>query len=397
MRKALSPYRLKKEQVVRLWLARQGLSRPHGNELDSSTFVEHLERTGGLQLDSVNVLSRAHTLTLWSRFGVYDPALVDRWTYVDRIAYEYWGHEASILPASRLPLSRRAMARFEPRGSWWASRVPSNGSIRRVLRRIRQEGPLESADFEHTAGSAGPWWGWKEDKQSLEMLWHRGKLATSTRKSFRRVYDLAERVYGEAPAAPLSRFEDSWLITGLRGNGAATEKHLAGYYTSPQLSAADRKKVIARNLERGAVVEVEVGGLGGKWYILPAHLEDISALPAHRGTTLICPFDSLLWQRNRAEELLDFRYRIEIYTPPAKRVFGYYVMPILHNGRLVGRLDPKLHRERQLLEIKSIRLEQRFKRSSGFDAALASAVRSLASFVAANDISLPRGFKKIPI
>jgi uncharacterized protein YcaQ len=395
MPRSNEPYGIASDTVVRLWLHRQFLLRPRGRKLTRRAFVEHLERTGGLQLDSVNVLDRAHYLTLWSRFGPYDRALPDRWTYRDRLAYEYRGHQASILPNRHLPLSRRAMRRFDRYDSWWMPRRPPVAVTRRVLGRIRREGPLESADFRNETGSSGPWWGWKDEKMALELLWFQGRLAIHDRRHFRRVYDLSDRVYPDGPVASLTAFEDSWLLTGLSGNGVATEKHLAGYFDTPRLKAPERKKIIARNLRAGRIVEVVVDGGRQPWFARPEDLEGASRLPAPRGTNLICPFDSLLWQRSRAEDLLRFRYRIEAYLPLAKREYGYYVMPILHDGQLVGRLDPKFHRERRELEIRSLRLEPWFDGGSDFDAGVAKSLHDLVAFLGAKRIKLPRPWRRL--
>jgi uncharacterized protein YcaQ len=400
-----SPPRVDRESAVRLWFQRQGLDRPRGSEsLTRANLTDHLERTGALQLDTINVLDRAHYLTLWSRFGAYDRKKIDRWLYRDAAAYEYWGHEASILPISHLPLGRRRMRRFPPKSwsgkAWWSVYATSIASKRRVLKRLRAEGPLESADFERTneklgdprlLGGAMPMP--KEDKRSLKLLWHDGRVAVRERRHFRCVYDLAERVYPEGDVATPTEFEDSWLLIGLSGNGIASERHLLNYWTAPSLKAPDRKRVIARNLRKGRIVTVRVDGVRGSCYALPEHLDGLDALSAPAGTTLLCPFDSLLWRRERAEELLDFRYRIEIYVPPAKREYGYYVLPILHEGRLVGRLDPKLHRDRGLLEIKSLHLEEGFDGGSGFVTGLRESLASLAEFTGADDLKLPRGWK----
>lgn len=391
------------EQVTRLWLQRQGLSEPRGSVTPSkSALVDHLERTGALQLDSVNAVERAHYLTLWSRFGPYTKGHVDRWVYRERAAYEYWGHEASILPISHLPLGRRRMKRFPPphlrARSWWPTYATSTGSKRRVLRRLRAEGPLESADFERRStesGESSPW-GMpmpKEDTRSLKLLWHDGRVAVRRRRHFRCVYDLAERVYPEGPTASTREFEDSWLLVGLSGNGVANERHLANYVTGPSPVAAERKRIIDRNLKNGRIQAVRVQDMRGTFYALPEHLESIDQVPDPRGTTLICPFDSLLWQRKRAEELLAFAYSIEIYVPASKRRFGYYVMPILHDGRLVGRLDPKLHRDRGLLEVKALYLEDGFKPRPEFKRALGDALESLREFLEAEQVQLPRGWR----
>ena len=392
---------------MRLWLHRQGLAEPRGSvELTPRALTEHLERTGALQVDTINVVDRAHDLTLWSRFGTYDRERLASWIYDDRIAYEYWGHEASILPISHLPLGLRRMRGFPPKSwsgkSWWSLYRTSAASKRRVLKRLREEGPLESADFDKRAdefGPDGPPGGSmalpKEDKRSLKILWHTGRIAVRRRRHFRCVYDLAERVYPETTPASPAEYEDSWLFAGLSGNGVAGERHLANYFTAPALSAQERKRVIARNLKSGRIVEVRVDGMRGPFYALPEHLDSLDGLAEPHGTTLVCPFDSLLWQRQRAEDLLGFRYRIEIYVPPKKREFGYYVLPILHDGRLVGRLDPKVHRDRGALQVKALYLEEGFRRDRRFDRELAAALHSLRKHVGAEDLELPEGWRKL--
>ncbi len=391
-----------KDQVTRLWLERQGLlcvDRPP--RLDQRAFVEHLENTGGLQIDTVNVVERAHYLTLWSRFGAFQRDDVNRWLYRDRLAYEYWGHEASILPISHLPIGKRRMRRFPPErwrnAAYWKHYETSPESKKRVQRLLRKHGPLESADFERSQtdieqskilgwGSLMP----KEDKRSLQLLWHAGKVAVADRRHFRKVFDLADRIYPEVAPATLQEYHDSWLLIGLAGCGIASEAHLANYITAPNLNSAERAKVIARNLKTKRIVEVRLRGSTARFFALPDHLEAVAQLDEPQGTTLICPFDSLLWQRKRAEELLEFRYRVEIYVPEKKREFGYYVLPILHAGRLVGRLDPKLHRDRQELEIKSIHFESGFRPHRNFNKALEDKLQDLAAFLDATRITMPR-------
>ncbi len=411
------------DQVRCLWFQRQGLGTPRGETpLGKRAFVDLLERTGGLQLDSVNVVDRAHWLTLWSRFGAYDRKRVERWVYRDRSAFEYWAHEACILPASHLPEAKRRMRRIPELWagkSWWKHFETSTASRRRVLRRLREEGPLESSAFERGAHELKVDGGWgstlpKEDKRTLQFLWHSGRIGIASRRHFRRAYDLAERVYPELPAATRRQEEDAWLLRGLSGNGVACEAHLVNYLTSAGLKAGHRRRVVDRALRAGTVVHVQVEGrsngrsdaageegLGsardGRWLALPEHLELLAGVQPVRGTTLLSPFDSLLWQRGRAEQLLGFHYRVEIYVPAAKRVHGYYVLPILHEGRLVGRLDPKLHRDRSLLEVRKLSLEPGFEsEASGraFQEGLGSALQSLASFLGADGILLPRGLPK---
>jgi len=387
------PPRFTFEQVTRLWLSRQGLlSVSEPRRLDRRSFVRHLEDTGGLQVDSVNVLDRAHYLTLWSRFKSFDRAKVDRWIYRDKVAYEYWGHEASILPISHLPRGMRRMRRF-PHGRWansayWERYDTSPESKRRVRRLLTQHGPLESSDFERSKRDLEQQEiaGWesvlpKEDKRSLQLLWHSGKVAISGRRHFRKIYDLASRVYPEVEPVTLTEYHDSWLLMGLSGCGIASEKHLQNYITGPHLTA-----VIARNLRSKTIIEVRLRDSPERYFVLPEHLDNLDPLREPDGTTLICPFDSFLWQRKRAEELLGFRYRVEMYVPEKKRKFGYYVLPILHNGRLVGRLDPKFHRDRGCLEIKSLHYEPSFKPTRGLKRDLTARVENLAAFLGATQV-----------
>ena len=385
-------------QVTRLWLERQGLLAPRGAPLTRRALVDHLEVTGGLQLDSINVLDRAHYLTIWSRFGAYDRDRLDRWIHDERAGFEYWAHEASVLPLSHLPLARRRMRRFPPKTwtarSWWDIYRTSTASKRRVLRRLRTEGPLESGDFDRrpddgpvAAGGGMPLS--KEDARSLKLLWHAGKVAVRGRRHFRCIYDLADRVYPDGPVATTAEYEDSWLLRGLRGNGVASERQLVNYITGPALDQAARRRVIARNLRTKTIVEVRIAGLRGPCYALPGDLDALDRIEEPAGTTLLSPFDSLLWQRERAEALTGFRYRVEIYVPAAKREFGYYVLPILHDGRLVGRLEPKLHRDRAILEVRNEWMEAGVRRDRRLDRALDEALDSLREFVGADRVDRP--------
>ncbi len=386
--------RFTRDQVIRLWFQRQGLHRPRGRRFTRSALVDHLERTGALQLDSVNVVDRAHHLTLWSRFGPYSrETLADR-IHRESLAHEYWGHAASVLPQSSLPFSRRHMRLWDPGGQWWEERKADEGLKRRVLARIRREGPLESAQFDAERRGSSAWWGWKDSRMALEWLWRKGKLAICDRRHFRRVYDIADRVYPDGPPADRRSFEEHWVLGGLSGNGVATHAHLSNYLTIP-IGAAQRRAVIARLLKRGAICKVAVEGSDEDWYALPEHLDSIGRAPRPRGTNLICPFDSLLWQRKRAEELLDFHYRIEIYVPRPKRVFGYYVLPILHDGRFVGRLDPKFDRQADVLRIHAIHLEPGVAKDGPFRPGLGEAIRDLARFLGAGSLELPRGWRDL--
>lgn len=269
------------------------------------------------------------------------------------------------------------------------------------MRLIREHGPLESKDFDKTKTDAQNQviLGWgsvisKEDKRSLNLLWHSGKLAISGRTHFRKQFDLAERVYDKSiqPSTKAGYF-DNWLQVGLEGNGVVCDSHLENYFTAPSLNAGERTQVFNRAVRKGTLRAVTVDGDDRPFYTNDRYLETIHALPEATGTTLLCPFDSFLWQRKRAAEFLNFDYRIEIYVPEPKRQFGYYCMPILHQGALVGRVDPKLHRESGCLEIRSLHLEPWFKSSRRFKSELSAVTERLADFLSASDIRYPKKTK----
>ena len=378
--------------AARLFLARQHLSRPRSNPLNEESLTRFVSDAGGLQLDSINVVERAHRLTLWSRFGPYDPRELDRLVYESGALFEYWAHAACLVAASDLPGWARVMADYRRRDTGWSDWLKSNPRvIKRVEDEIRRRGPLSSSDFERPAaqGKASGWWDWKPAHHALHSLWMSGRLAVASRRHFQKSYDLSER--SRAAAAPIARAEfPRWhLRKTLRALGAAAEADLSRYLTFPRFEAGERKRALAALLKSGEAAELAVEGLPGRWFALAEDLPALKTAPPSVGTTLLSPFDSLLWHRGRAKALFGFDYKIEVYVPAPKRIFGYYVMPILHDGRLIGRLDPKNHRAEKRLEARAVHFD-----APPSDAALAGtadALRSLARFVGAETATAPRG------
>ena len=380
------------DSAARLFLARQHLDSPRSRTLDEKTLTSFVADAGGLQLDSINVVERAHRLTLWSRFGPYDPAELDRLIYERRALVEYWAHAACLVAASDLPGWARAMADYRRRDTGWSDWLKSNPRvIKGVEDEIRRRGPLSSSDFERPVaqGKSAGWWDWKPAHHALHSLWMSGRLAVHSRRHFQKSYDLAERT--RAPVEPIARAEfPRWhLRKTLRALGAAAEPDLSRYLTFPRFAPAERKRALAALLKSGEAVELKVEGLPGRWYALAEDLPALEAPPACAGTTLLSPFDSLLWHRGRAKALFGFDYKIEVYVPAPKRVYGYYVLPILHDGRLIGRLDPKNHRAEKRLEVRAVHFD-----APPTEAALAGtadALRSLARFLGAETVTAPRG------
>jgi len=380
------------EAAARLFLSRQHLDRPGTRELNAETLARFVADAGGLQLDSINVAARAHELTVWSRFGPYDPAALDRLVYEDRALFEYWSHAACLIADADRPAWSRAMADYRRRHTGWSTWLKANPRVlRRVEGEIKDRGPLSTSDFERPAaqGKSAGWWDWKPAHHALHYLWMTGRLAVHSRRHFQKRYDLAERVLKPVEPLPRAEFPRWHLRKTMRALGASAEADLPRYMTFPKLDAAERRRALEGMLISGEAVELSVEGLAGRWYALAEDLPALESPPAPRGTTLISPFDSLLWHRGRAKALFGFDYKIEVYVPAAKRVHGYYSLPILHDGRLIGRLDPKNHREAKVLEVRAVH----FAGKPG-DAALAGtagALRSLARFLGAETVTAPDG------
>ena len=308
-----------------------------------------IERLALHQIDSVNVLVRAHYLPLFSRLGAYPREALDRVTWAPkskRRLFEYWAHEASLLPLDLQPLLRWRMARAERGIGVWGNVKPFAGEKRAeadaILKRIADEGPLAASDIAETRGQGG-WWGWSETKQALEYLFWSGLITTATRRtSFERVYDLPERVLPRAildtPAPAEADAQHALLARSAKALGIATAGDLRDYF---RLKPNDASPRIDELVEDGTLLPVAVRGWKQQAYL---H-RDVKVPRRISGQALLAPFDPLIWERARTERLFDLRYRIEIYVPAEKRVHGYYVLPFLMDGRIVARVDLKADRQ----------------------------------------------------
>lgn len=336
-------------QARRIALAAQGLGGPRpGGAAGRAQILRAVDRLGLLQIDSVNVLTRMHYLPLYSRLGDYPRALLEEAAWgkkSKRALFEYWAHEASLLPLKTQPLLRWRMARADQGLGTWGRMAAFAGERRpeamALLKRIEQEGPLAASDLAGPKGGGG-WWGWSEDKIALEWLFWSGHLTTRTRRaSFERVYDLTERVM---PAAVLNTPTPSdadahraLLAIAARAHGVATLGDLRDYFRQSPADAAPR---IPELVEEGTLIPVQVEG-----WRQPAYLHRDARKPrAATGDALLAPFDPLIWERSRTERLFNLRYRIEIYTPAHKREHGYYVLPFLAGDRIAARVDLKSDR-----------------------------------------------------
>jgi uncharacterized protein YcaQ len=401
--------------VAALFLERQHLDRPRGQRLTAAHLARFAEDTGGIQLDSINVVDRAHHLTLWNRFGPYDRGTLERLTYRRRVLFEYWAHAACLVSSGHLAPWRRAMLGYHVRNRGWSVWLKRNGPlVAEVEEVIRNEGPLGNIDFTRRrppgrrGGKSGGWWNWKPATHALDYLWMSGRTMVHSRQHFQKRFDLAERVMPavatlEPPA--LEEFQRWHVRRSLHAMGAASATDLSRYLTFPRMKPPERRRALHDLIAAGEVVEVGLEGARGPWYALASDLEALARAgrrrKASQGTALLAPFDSFLWHRERTRLLFGFDYRIEVYTPGHKRVHGYYSLPILHDGLLIGRLDPKTHREEKRLEVRHVHFEPWFARGKSPPAAawgapdrdaalagIAEALRSLARFVGAERVTI---------
>jgi uncharacterized protein YcaQ len=408
---ARRPLTVPARAVAALFLERQHLAWPRARPLTPGRLARFVEDVGGLQLDSINVVDRAHYLTLWSRFGPYDRRRLDRLVYERRVLFEYWAHAACLVPTSTLRWWRRAMLDYRLRHTGWSGWLRRNGKVVSAVRAaVEANGPVGNGDFadRRPAGARGGWWDWKPAQHALHYLWMTGALTIHSRQHFQKRYDLFERALGAAGAVepPSSAEFARWHVErSLHAMGAATETDLGRYLSFPRFAPGARRSALRALVASGDVVEVALADGAARWLgrarDVPALARAARRAPA-RGTTLLSPFDSLLWHRDRVARLFGFDYRIEVYTPGPKRVHGYYTLPILHDGHLIGRVDAKARRVERRLEIPHVHFEDWFSRGAASpvagarldrDAAIAGvagALASLAVFVGATDIALAR-------
>jgi hypothetical protein len=303
-----------------------------------------LDRVALFQIDSVNVVVRSHYLPAFSRVGPYPRPLLERLAYRDRSLFEYWGHEASLMPVTMQPLFRWRMTRAR-RGDTWGGMArlarERPDFVRAVLGEVAEHGPLSAGELSDPGEKRGPWWGWADGKRALEWLFWCGDVAVAARRGFERVYDLTERVLPPdvlaAPTPDEASAHRELLLRAAAALGVGTAADLADYFRIKMPLARPR---LAELVAAGELELVSVEGWRDAAYLHPA-----ASRPRRvAARALLSPFDSLVWFRPRGERLFDFHYRLEIYTPADRRVHGYYVLPFLLGDRIVARVDVKADR-----------------------------------------------------
>jgi hypothetical protein len=341
-------------------LASQGLVGDRPKVVDADAVLDCIRRMGVLQIDTIHVVARSPYLVLWSRLGSYEPALLDG-LLSDRRLFEYWSHEACFIPMERYPLYRRMMLERRSRSGRWVVLEEEPAMAQEMLALIAERGTVRSSDFERKDGKSGGWWSWKHEKLVLECLHTTGHLMIARRERFQRVYALRERVLPDwsdeqAPHYPVvlrALTEES-----VRCLGVAPAKRVADYF---RLAPREVLGAIEELASDGTIHQARIEGVPGPAFVHASNLglaERVTRgeVKADR-TVLLSPFDPVVWDRDRSHDLFGFDYRIECYTPAAKRKYGYFVLPILHRDVLVGRLDAKAHRADRVFEVRALHLE----------------------------------------
>jgi hypothetical protein len=371
--------KLSEEQARALMVSAQGLDARPPKAASRRDVLAAIRRMGALQIDTIQVVARSPYLVLWSRLGDYEPRWLDELLAAGRI-FEYWSHEACFLPAEDYPLYRRRMLDANSHG-WhysaaWVER--HRLEVERLLEHVRKRGPVRSSDFARDDGKAGGWWEWKTEKRALEMLFTAGELMIAGRHNFQRIYDLRERVRPDWDDSRLPSVEEvrrTLALRAVRALGITTARWVADYFRTEK---RDTGRAVAELAEAGALLSVGVEGWKETALVHPDHAKKLRAAAAGKLspklTTLLSPFDPLVWDRARARQAFGFEYRLECYTPAPKRRHGYFVLPVLRRGELVARLDAKAHRREGVFEVRSLYVEPGVEVDEHFAADVAAAI-----------------------
>jgi uncharacterized protein len=366
-----------------LHLAAQGLLQPRRRRAARADVLAEIRRMGVLQIDTIHVVARSPYLVLWSRLGDYPQAWLDE-LLAGGALFEYWAHEACFVPIEDYRLLRHRM--LDPLAMGWKYSArwmaEHRDKVEAILAHVRAHGPVRAQDFERTDGKTGGWWQWKPEKRALEVLFTAGELMIARRHNFQRVYDLAERVlpgWNDSALPPLEQVRRELALKTVRALGLARAAWVPDYYRT-RGTRIDLEALAAE----GALLRASVDGWRDPVYVHPDHAalarEAATGALTPTLTTVLSPFDPVVWDRRRALELFDFDYRLECYTPAEKRVHGYFTLPLLRRGALAGRVDAKAHRRDGIFELKALALEPGVRISERFVRDIAGALRRCAGW-----------------
>ena len=376
-----------------LHLAAQGLLNNPRRRASLEDIPATISRMSLLQIDTINIVARSPYLVLFSRLGNYPAQWLDE-SLARGELMEYWAHEACFMPRSDFRLIRHRMLAPEKMGwkykdAWMQEH---EAEIAQLIQHIHDKGPVRSADFEHPRKGASGWWEWKPHKRHLEGLFTAGKVMVIERRNFQRVYDLTHRVMpdwdDERDLVSQTEAEIIMLDNSARSLGIFREQWLADYYRLKRPALAAWREARA---EQQQIIAVHVEKLGNLWLhddLLPLLERALAGKLTATHSAVLSPFDPVVWDRKRAEQLFDFSYRLECYTPAPKRQYGYFVLPLLHRGQLVGRMDAKMHRQTGILEVISLWLQEGIKPTTTLQKGLRQAITDFASWQQATRVTL---------
>ena len=386
---------LELDQARKLHLAAQGLLQRPAGPATPAALRRCIARMGLLQIDTIHVVARSPYLVLFSRLGDYAPAWLDQALERGHL-FETWAHEACFAPVQDVALHRSyngSTRRHWGLSSAKESHVGQRANLDRLLAHIKERGPVKSADFERTDDRrGGGWWGWKDEKLWLEALFARGELMVARRDKFQRIYDLAHRVCPQIEGMELpdaTTVQQTFTERAVAALGITQARWVHDYFrTKPRLKDADLQALVAA----GRLEQVQVEQWAAPAYVHRSNLRLLRLAQQGRleasNSTLLSPFDPVVWDRERASVMFNFDYRIECYTPQHKRVHGYFVLPVLHQGELVARLDAKAHRSQGIFEVKALYLEPTAKADADLIRGLALAIRQCAQWHEAPKVQL---------
>ncbi|HCU6838554.1 TPA: YcaQ family DNA glycosylase [Escherichia coli] len=376
-----------------LHLAAQGLLNKPRRRASLEDIPATISRMSLLQIDTINIVARSPYLVLFSRLGNYPAQWLDE-SLARGELMEYWAHEACFMPRSDFRLIRHRMLAPEKMGwkykdAWMQEH---EAEIAQLIQHIHDKGPVRSADFEHPRKGASGWWEWKPHKRHLEGLFTAGKVMVIERRNFQRVYDLTHRVMpdwdDERDLVSQTEAEIIMLDNSARSLGIFREQWLADYYRLKRPALAAWREARA---EQQQIIAVHVEKLGNLWLhddLLPLLERALAGKLTATHSAVLSPFDPVVWDRKRAEQLFDFSYRLECYTPAPKRQYGYFVLPLLHRGQLVGRMDAKMHRQTGILEVISLWLQEGIKPTTTLQKGLRQAITDFANWQQATRATL---------
>lgn len=390
--------RLTLQQARSLQLAAMGLLESPTKVASKDDVLSCIRSMNVLQIDTIHIVARSPYLVLWSRLGHYAPDWLDELLSEGRI-FEYWAHAACFLPIEDYPHYRRQMLHLEAAGfECTAMRLASDPVAHlELVELVRECGPVRASDFEHEDGRSGTgWWGWKPDKLRLETLFTAGEIMVSRRENFHRIYDVRERVlpramHDDTLVPDRDEVDRLWTLAAVKALGITPARWIGDYFRHAGRVARPHPDQLVRT---GELLRVGVDGWPWLAYVHPDHAQLLRAAQRDRlhatHCTLLSPFDPLVWDRDRALAMFNFDYRIECYTPEAKRKYGYFSLPILIRDRIVGRLDAKAHRSEGVFEIRSLHLEDGIDADAALAEDVAGAVRRCAQWHALANVSVTR-------